>query len=159
MALGTAVTFTRPERGMDVALRVSPVRPIDVGLVVRDIGRPVVRATKQPVSATGGVALHLASGRLGLQMDAIGTERMVTSGYDLRYRAGALIFVPARAPISIVTAFDLANNLHVSRWSLGLGIGFAAEILAVGSAVAETGSSVQLQSFNVTALARGVTRR
>jgi hypothetical protein len=144
---------------MDVGLRVSPLRPLDIGLVVRDIGRPIVRTTKQPVSATGGVALRLAGGRLGLQADAIGTERMVTSGYDVRYRAGALVLLPARAPISIVTAFDLANNLHVNRWSLGFGIGFRAQILAVGSALPETGSSVQLQSFNVTGVAREATRR
>lgn len=159
MALGTGVTFTRPERGMDVGLRISPLRPLDVGIVVRDIGRPIVRATKQPLSLAGGVAVHLASGRLGLQADALATERMVTSGYDVRYRAGALIFVPARAPISIVTAFDLANNLRVNRWSLGFGIGFAAQIIAVGSAEPETGSSVHLQSFNITGVARGLTRR
>jgi hypothetical protein len=159
LALGTGVTFTRPERGLDIGLRVSPLRPLDVGLVVRDIGRPVVRATKQPLSVTGGVAVHLAGGRIGLQADGVGTERMVTAGWDVGYRAGALFLVPARAPISIVTAFDLADNFRVNRWSLGLGIGFAAQVLAVGSAVPETGSSVQLQSFNVTGVARGLIRR
>ncbi len=157
LAIGTATSFTSPERGVDLGLRFSPAKLLDVGIVLRDIGRPDVRGTKQPLSAIGGVAWRLAGGRLGIQADAIGIEGAQT-GWVRRYRAGGVIVLPGRTPFTFLTALDLGDNMRIDRWSIGMGIGLAAQALVVGTTLPQSGNS-GLQAFSVTGLARARTRR
>jgi hypothetical protein len=159
MAIGTAVTFTSPERTIDLGLRFSPARPLDVGLVVRNIGRPTVRGVPQPISTTAGMAWRLARGRIGIQADAVATERRPLSGYDTYYRGGALFVLPGRQPVSFLTALDFDSDLRVSRLSVGIAFGLQAQLLAVGTTLPGSGSSTEIQSFNVTGVAFGRANR
>ena len=156
LAIGTATSFTSPERGIDLGLRLAPAKMLDVGVVLRNIGRPNVRGTKQPLSAIGGMAWRLAGGRLGIQADATGTEG--ETGWGRQYRAGGVILIPGRTPFTFLTALDLGDNMRIDRWSIGIGIGFAAQLLGVGTAVPQSGNS-GLQTFSLTGLARARTRR
>jgi hypothetical protein len=158
-AIGSAVTFTSPERQLLVGLRFSPARLLDVGAVVQNIGRPTVNGVEQPVTGVGGFSWRLAGGRLGIQGDAFLSERLQQSGLDRRYRAGADLILPGRQSLAFLTAVDLENNLHVSRWSVGLSIGFQAQAVAVGTALPNQGTSARLQAFSLAGVARGRTRR
>jgi hypothetical protein len=156
IALGTGVSFTSPERGIDLGLRASPARPVDIGLVVRNIGRPNVNAIKQRITAVGGIAWRFAQGRFGIQWDAVASERPDSlSGFDVRHRTGATVLIPGRTPFTLLTALDWSDHLRVTQWSVGIGFGFTAQALMVGTSLPQSGSSTRLDSFNVTAIARG----
>src|SRR5262245_19776575 len=87
-AIGTAVTFTSPERQILLGLRMSPARLLDIGAVLENIGRPTINGVKQPVTGVAGFSWRLAGARLGLQSDAVFSERLQASGWDHRYRVG-----------------------------------------------------------------------
>jgi hypothetical protein len=154
-ALGSAVTFTSPERQLVVGLRFSPARTIDVGAVVENIGRPTIDGVEQPVTGVGGLTWRLIGGRLGLHGDAYMSEKLQQSGYDHSYRAGADLILPGRQSVSFLTALDLQSNMHVTRWNIGLSIGFATQLLGVGTALPDQSTSARLQSFSLTGIARG----
>ena len=158
-ALGTAITLTKPQRAVDIGLRFSPVRLLDAGVVVRNVGRPDVNGVEIPMTVVGGFVWYLAGGRFALQGDATGTERRPQSGYDMGYRAGAQLVLPGRQALTLLTAIDLGNRLGPNRWSFGIGIGYQAQALAVGSALAEDGVAARLQAVSVTGVARGATNR
>jgi hypothetical protein len=158
-ALGSAVTFTSPERQLVVGMRFAPFRMVDVGAVVENIGRPTIQGVQQPVTAVGGLTLRVIGGRLGLHGDGYVSERLGLSGYDRRYRAGADLILPGRQSLSFLTAFDMANNFHVTQWSFGLSIGFQTQLLAVGTALPDQSTSARLQAFSLTGIARGMGKR
>jgi hypothetical protein len=158
-ALGTAITLTKPQRSLDLGLRLSPVRLLDAGFVVRNVGRPDVNGVEIPMTLVGGLVWYLAGGKFALQGDATGTERRPQSGYDMGYRAGAQLTLPGRQAVTLLTAVDLGSSLGLNRWSFGIGIGYQAQALAVGSALAGNGVSARLQAVSVTGVARGATNR
>jgi hypothetical protein len=154
MAIGFAATFTKPSRQYDAGIRVAPARVLGIGAVVHNIGRPDVAGTELPMVIVSGAQFHLAGGRLSLQGDVVATDRHPASGYDKVYRLGASLLIPRRQPVTLLTAVDLGGNGKVTRWNFGLGIGFQAQLLAVGSALPGNGMS----AVSFAGVARGRTR-
>jgi len=79
-------------------------------------------------------------------------NRLAASGYDMSYRVGGRITVPAPLPAAAFTAVDLDQNLDIARWSVGLAVGGDQRLIAVGSGV--TGiPSRNLDFLSVSAMA------
>src|SRR5207249_2438300 len=157
VAVGTGFTLYAPGRGTDVGLRLAPLSAIDIALVLRDIGRPMVNGADRPLSGVAGLNWTLGGGRLALAMEAIATERRPLSGYDRTYRAGALLIIPAGAPLSVLTSVELDDAFGLARWNFGIAVGAQNQLIAVGSALPDDAGDRRFGSLNLAAIARGRT--
>jgi hypothetical protein len=162
-AIGAVVTFHNAgvsNRSLDVGGRFSPVRPLNLGVVLRNIGRPRVRAANTPLVGVGSASLDLKPGMAVLLAEARATERLVTSGWDLSYHAGARLSLGLKLPFTALGLVDLDDGFHASRWTLGISVGGLVQGVVVGSVV--PGGSPDFRQLSLTALSRrpiGGTRR
>jgi hypothetical protein len=153
-AVGVATTFYHPDRGYDIGLRVSPIATFDIGMVIRQIGRPVVEDSAMlPVTEVFGMTWRPRRFPLGLSGEVVSTERLPASGHDMTYRAGATLTLRGRTPIGALVAFDFGNGFRVERWNLGVTVGLQAQALLVGTAV--PGTSAALDGLSLTGLTQG----
>ena len=156
LAFGASLSFYSADvsqRGLDLGIRYEPAPAFALAAVVRDIGKPILRdSTVHPrglVAATG----YLLQGQATLSGEVIATERpALQTGYDVRYRAGGSLKSGGRLPVGAIVSFDLANNLKVDRWSVGLSIGGADQFIGTTSVLAGGGSSA-LERLAVTGVA------
>jgi len=161
MSLGTTIVLRSGGRSWDAGILYTPLPKLAVGLVVRNIGRPVVRDSAQRLVAVGGVTLRPARGT-AFTAEVLATERRPATGYDKRYRAGAQIVLPARWPITVTSAFEFdsrASGTRLARWSIGLALGRMNQLVGVATAVEPEGAARSLASYSVAAVAKGVTRQ
>lgn len=158
LALGTGISFTSPERGLDLGLRASPAPLLDLAAVVRNIGRPNVRAGKLPIILAAGISTRLVQGQLGLLGDAVATERLSpAAGFYWQYRAGAMVRMGGKTPLSLIAALHFQSDLQVDQLSVGLGLGRASQGIVVGTSLPPTGSTTHIESFSVAGVARSPT--
>jgi hypothetical protein len=122
------------DKGGNVGLRLRPRSRIDVGLLLRDIGRPRVLGVRVPLSGVLGVAWAAVPRHLQVAVDATATEQLSpASGIQMAYRAGARLSTGGTLPLGGLVTAALADNLHVVTWSFGLSLGRADRLVAVGT--------------------------
>jgi hypothetical protein len=141
-ALGGAVSRYSQDStktyGLEVGLAFIPRLkvPLQLGAVVRHIGRPTVRGQDLPVTGIGAVQLSTSH----LQI-------------NLAHRAGArVMFGAGRLPIILIGAVDLGSNMRIDEVNVGFSIGGPRQVTAMGSLV-EQGDNPVFQRFSGTLVA------
>ncbi len=156
-SIGLSLTFYRSDstrRGLDVGLRVRPSRTLDLGLVVRNVGQPRVRGARLPVTGVGAIGWTSSGGNLAVTGEALAQNRLSESGYDIHYRGGARLSIGGSIPIAAMASVDLASDLDIDRWSLGIAVGGDRRGIIVGTVVPVPGAETpDLSLLSVTGLA------
>lgn len=159
---GAGVEFHSGGRSWDVGLQYLPTSRLTVGIVMRNMGRPVVRDTVA-LRLNGVVSLAWnPTTRTMIAAEAVAVERLPVSGYDYRYRAGAQILFPGRSPVTVLTTFDMASGamgFRLERWSVGLGFGGANQLVGVATVREPDGLSRRMEMFSLAGHARAVLQR
>lgn len=155
-ALGAALTFYRSpgftEEGVDIGVRYEPLPSLDVAAVARHLGRPRVRTSQLPLTGLAGLSWVPVPSHLQLAAETIVSERLATSGADVRYRAGLRLSTSGRLPLGVITAFDLGSNLGIDRWNVGIVIGGNDKLVLLGSGF-EGPDGQRLQTLSATGVA------
>jgi len=157
-AIGVSFMMFRPntalqssQRSGDIGIRYRPLRTVDVGGVLRNIGRPFLGPERAPLTGTLGAGWLAVPRLLRLSAEASAAERIGASGYDLGYRAGAHIALPGPVQVNAVTAIDFADNLSVASWAFGLSIGGGDQVLAIASGSADP---MRIDRFGLSGVSR-----
>jgi hypothetical protein len=128
--------------GAGVTYRLLPA--VNGSLVFRDIGQPWVRGVKLPATGVIGLGWTAPEEALQVAAEAIARNRLSSTGVDMSYRAGARIATPRPFPIAAIAAIDLASNLSIDRFYIGLAIGGTRRLVFGGTFLsgADTGLDV-----------------
>ena len=131
---GNAIDTTQTwDRGLDLGLRYRLAGIVDLGLVVRNISRPVLRDSVAPLVGVLSVAVQPLSPHMWLAAETSATEKLGASGVDMGYRAGLSISTGGSLPFSLVSSIDLGSSFRVNQWVVGLAVGGPYQGLAIGS--------------------------
>lgn len=158
-AAGGALTYYRSdgdaERGLDLGVRYRLLPRGDLAGVVRHIGRPRVRATQLPLVGVAGVAWDAVPAHVQVGGEAHITERPLadTTSVGLSYRVGVRVATRGRLPLGLVSAFNLGSNFRIDRWTLGIAVGAADQLIATATAVPLVGGSQHVEALSVTGVA------
>lgn len=146
-SLGAAMSFYQgsavedvSHRGIDVGLRYRPpMLPIDLAVVLRNIGRPVPRDVQQPV--TGILAVHVSTlaSHVDLAAEVVAAERLAASGIDMTYRGGVRLSLGGALPFAGFGTLDLNGDLRIRQWAVGLVVGGTDRGVLLGSGPAGSG--------------------
>jgi len=120
-------------------------------LVVRNVGQPVVRSVKLPLTGLAGLGCSVAGGAVQLAGEVLAQKRVATSGADMSYRVGARFATPTRIPVAALLAVGLGSDVTVDRWFLGLALGGSRRAIVGGTFL--SGEASGLDAVSVTALA------
>ncbi len=142
--------------GLDLGLRYRPLGMLDLGLVVRNVGRPAPRLQKLPVTGVLGANLMFVPQHAALQVEAAAAERLDASGYDLGYRAGIILSAGGSVPFSLLTSLELDSDFKLGSWVLGLVIGGRDSGTLVASGPTGSGNDTRLQRMSLTGVATRV---
>jgi hypothetical protein len=142
------------DQGWDAGLRLAPLPTISLGFVVRNIGRPLVRAQVTPITAAGGVTWTGGSA-VQASAEALITERIGTSGHDTSFRAGLRLSTRIPLPLAGFAVAESDGQLNVTQWSFGLAVGGYRRGLVVGTLPRGTASGSDLLSLHALATNRG----
>jgi len=148
---GSAVD-SASHRGLDLGARYRPLDFLDLGLVVRNIGRPTPRLDKQPVTGVLGANLTLIPQHAAVQLETLAAERLAASGWDMGYRGGLFLSTGGTLPFALVTALDLDRDFKVASWAVGIVIGGRDSGTALASGPAGSGET-RLDRFSLTGVA------
>ena len=126
----------------DVGIIFLPATSIQLGAVVRHIGRPTVEAVELPITAVAG--FQWSTARLQFSSEVLATEERVPgeSGYDFTYRVGTRIILSTGFPLMTVAAAKLGPTGRIRGFSVGLAFGLARQITSIGSAVTRDNTPV-----------------
>lgn len=159
-AIGASFSFyqgsaidSASHRSFDVGARYRLLEPLDLGLVVRNIGRPTPRLEKAPVTGVLGANLAFVPGHAALQLEAAAAERIEASGYDLGYRAGIVLATGGALPFSLLTSLELDGDFELSSWVLGLVVGGKDSGSLIASGPTGPGVDTRLQRLSLTGIA------
>jgi hypothetical protein len=157
-AVGLAFTFydsDQTERALDLGLRYRALRQVELGAVLRNIGRPVVRTVELPVTVGIGAGWYAIPSVLEIAGETHIAERPGRSGSDVTYRLGGRIIARTRVPVGVFGAFELKGNGAADRWAVGIRLGGQYRGLLVASGA----GSASVDRVSLTALAiRPLTR-
>ena len=142
--------------GFDLGLRYRPLGMLDLGLVVRNIGRPVTRLAKSPVTGVLGANFVFVPQHASLQLEAAAAERIEASGYDLAYRAGIILAAGGSVPFSLLTSLALDNDFKLGSWVLGIVVGGRDSGTLLASGPTGSGNDTRLQRMSLTGVATRV---
>jgi hypothetical protein len=161
VSFGTSLEFVSGGRSWDVGLQYRPGPVVQLGFLVRNIGRPVVRDTQQLVSGAAGLGWRVGRGLL-FSGEFVATERRAATGYDNLLRAGVELALPFRSPVTVLSAFEFpspGSSIRLSRWSIGLAYGGMSQFVGVATAQHPSGATGQLESWSLAAVSKGVMRQ
>lgn len=157
--VGIAFTFYNSDettRGVDLGVRYRALREVELGAVIRHVGRPVVRTVELPLTFALGGGWYPIPSVLEIAGETSFAERSGVSGYDVTYRLGANVVArTSRVPVGAFAAFELGGE-GSDRWALGIQVGgLYRGLLAVSGA-----GSASVNRMSLTGLAiRALTRR
>ncbi len=131
---GNAIDTTKTwDNGVDLGVRFRPAAPLDLGVVLRNIGRPVLRDSVAPLVGVVSLAFHPLPNRLWIAGEVLASERLESSGYEIGYRAGLQASTGGALPLSFISALDFGSDFRVNQLVLGLAIGGQDQGVALGS--------------------------
>jgi hypothetical protein len=153
-AVGIDMTFywsDRSDQAFNAGLIYRLIPNVNGSLVVRNIGQPVIRSVKMPVTGVAGLGWSAAGGGVLVAGEFIVQDRIEVSGVDLSYRAGARFSIRRPIPLAAIVAVDLGSDVDLDRWFLGLAVGGSRRAVLGGTFL--SGQDSGLDIVNVTALA------
>ena len=121
------------DMGLDLGFQYRLLAPVNLGVVIRNIGRPDLRDSPAPLTGAVSVALRAGPRHVLLAVEAQAAERFSASGYDVSYRGGIQLSTGGRLPVTLITAVDLGARLAVDRWLIGVAVGGPYCATALGS--------------------------
>ncbi len=140
-SLGAALSFYQgspvedvSHRGIDLGIRYRPAMlPVDLAVVLRNIGRPTPRTVQQPLIGILAADVSMLASHLNLAAEMIAAERLAASGFDMTYRAGVRLSLFGSLPLTGVGTMDLNGDLRIRQWVVGLVVGGTDRGLLLGS--------------------------
>ncbi len=125
---------------------------MQLGLVVRHLGRPTVRGADLPVTTVGAAQMTLSV--IQLTWETAAAERLEPgdSGLDFTHRGGVRLALWKQLPVMLIAAVDLGSNVRIDRLNLGFSIGGARQLTSIGSAVPRNNAPV-FEHFSATFVA------
>jgi hypothetical protein len=139
------------DQGLNTGLTYRLIPNLDGSVVVRNIGQPVIRSVKVPVTGVAGLGWSAANGAVQLAGEVEVRDRLDVSGFDVSYRVGSRFLTPKPIPIAALLAVSLGSDVTVDRWFLGLAVGGSRRAILGGTFL--SGQSSGLDVVSVTALA------
>ncbi len=138
--------------GADFGLIYVPRVAVQLGLVVRHLGRPTVRGADLPVTTVGAAQMTLSV--IQLTWETAAAERLEPgdSGFDFTHRGGVRLALWKQLPVMLIAAVDLGSNVRIDRLNLGFSIGGARQLTSIGSAVPRNNAPV-FEHFSATFVA------
>lgn len=132
-----------------------PANSIQLGAVVRHIGRPTVEGVELPITAVAG--FQWSAARVQFSSEVVATEERSalgtpTSGYDFTYRVGTRIVLSTGFPLITVAAANLGSTGRIRGFSVGLAVGLARQVTSVASAFTRDNNPV-FEQFSATFVA------
>lgn len=158
VSVGASMAFYSADvkgQGLDLGVRYQPSPVLALAAVVHDIGfgRPVLRDSVIHAAGVAGATAYLLGGQATLSGEVRAMDRpALQSGYDVTYRAGASLRSGGAFPIAALVALDLANNVHVDRWTIGLSLGGTDRVVGTTSVESTAGAS-ELSRIAITGVA------
>lgn len=152
-AVGIGVSFywsDEAARALTAGLTYDLVPSIAASVVLRNIGQPVVAGVKSPFSGVAGLGWAGVGNMLQLAGEIEARDRLVASGFDVVYRAGARIASPVPFPIAAIAALEL-SPADTDWFFLGLALGGLRRVVLGGTFL--TGSASGLDVAHITGLA------
>ncbi len=155
-SLGVALSRYRQDstksHGADFGLLYVPSVAVQLGLVVRHVGRPTVRGADLPVTTVGAAQMTLSV--IQLTWETAAAERLEPgdSGFDFTHRGGVRLALWKQLPVMLIGAVDLGSNVRIDRLNLGFSIGGARQLTSIGSAVPRNNAPV-FEHFSATFVA------
>ena len=134
---GTVAWFTgegENDRAGDIGFYYLLASPLSVGVVVRNIGRPVVRDSVLPINTVVGLGWLPVPNHLQIAAEVIVTEETAFSDIEAVYRAGLQVATAGKVRVGAVTALDLGSNFKIDRWSIGITLGGESRGILLGTA-------------------------
>ena len=139
-AVGAAFTFYRgnaidstTDRGIDLGARYRLLPPLELGLVIRNIGRPVLRDAPGPLTGVLSAAWHPLPRHLVIAGEVLAAERFGASGYDMLSRGGVRLSFGRSVPVMVIGALDFSSSFSVDQWSVGVAVGRSDHVLGLVS--------------------------
>lgn len=141
-AVGTAFSLYRGNaidstdswnQGVDLGFRYRLGGMLDLGVVVRNIGRPVLRDSVAPLVGVLSLGVQPVPSFAWVAVEALASERSGASGYDMSYRAGLRVSTGGSLPFALITAADLGSSLKLMRWAVGVAVGGRDRGIALGT--------------------------
>jgi len=129
-ALDTADTR---DMGLDLGFQYRLLAPVNLGIVVRNIGRPDLRDSRAPITGAVSLALRAIPQHVLVAGEVLAAERLLDSGYEVSYRAGMQLSTGGRRPFTLITAVDLGRGLAFDRWLVGVAVGGPDRVAALAS--------------------------
>ena len=154
-SIGFAVSHFRSgvnDVGFDLGIRYRILPSLHLGAVLRNIGEPQLRTDTLPLTGVAGLGWALLPRFLILTGETIARSRLAESGYDVSYRAGALLSLGGAIPITGLTAVSLNSDFGVAMWSFGVALGGTRRAVIVAGAVPHD-PALHLESVSLTAIA------
>ena len=159
-ALGASLTFHNNaggpvQRGLDLGIRYRLLRAVELGVVVREIGRPIVHEVPLPLNGSAGLGLQLTP---GIRLDAEGTlsDLPGPGGTATLWRGGlSLGNAGLSLPIGFQAVLDMDRDLAPTRLILALTLGGQDRGVLVASG-ARPGGTAQLQAISLAGVASRV---
>lgn len=156
-SIGAAMSSYRGTRdaGYDLGLRYPVFAGLDVGLVVRNLGRPqpVLAESPERVVTVAGATWTVAPRLANVSAEAIAVERPgAVSGFDISYRGGFVLRSIKPWPIALHAVAQLGSDGAFQRWSLGVVVGGLDRVALVTGAAPTTGLGAP-QQFSGTGVA------
>ena len=138
--------------GVDFGLIYVPSIAVQLGLAVRDVGRPTVLGADLPVTTVGAAQITLSVVQLTWETAAAERLEPDDSGFDFTHRAGARLALLKRLPVMVIGAADMGSNLRIDRLNLGFSIGGARQLTSISSVVSRNNTPV-VEHFSATFVA------
>jgi hypothetical protein len=108
--------------GFDLGVRYRLVAGLDAAGVLRNLGHPVVHATRQPIVGVAGATWSL--GRTAdVSAEALATQRLGVSGYDVGYRGGIVVHAVRPWPIALHALAAVGSDGTVRGWAVAVMLG------------------------------------
>ncbi|KPK09428.1 MAG: hypothetical protein AMS20_00465 [Gemmatimonas sp. SG8_28] len=148
---GSAVD-TAAHRSVDLGVRYRLLTPLDLGIVLRNIGRPTPRAERQPLVGVLAANLSVIPSHADLQVEVLAAERLAGSGYDMSYRGGVRLSTSGKIPLAVLGVLDVDSDFGLVTWAVGLTIGGRDSGTALASGPAGSGRT-RLQRASLTGVA------
>ncbi len=156
-SLGAALSFYQgspvedvSHRGIDIGLRYRPAMlPVDLAVVLRNIGRPTPRTIQQPLTGILAVNVRTLASHLDLAAEMIAAERLTASGMDMTYRGGVRLSLFGALPVAAMGTIDLNGDFRIRQWAVGLVVGGNDRGVLLGSGPAGAGMT-RLERLSLT---------
>ena len=154
-AIGLSYTLYKgsgtSDTGYDVGIRYLAIPKVDLGFVVRNIGRPSVRGDVLDLTAVGSVTF-IPVNTFRISGEILATSASVISSVDLGYHVLLLLASPS-GRASAIGRIALDGDLSVGRISIGLSMGGGDQGTVMAS-FDRSVSSTSLEALSLTAVSR-----